>query len=106
MFNPPARRNPREVKQLLAELQQWLRKEPTAGVVAGTLDLRPPGSAEGFRIDLGTVDFTPLHYVALADAALERAHERFAEAGLEHRELMEKIERARAELDLQVETAH
>ena len=101
MVNPPARRNPREVKQLLAELQCWLRKEPTAGVLAGTLDLRPPGSEEGFRIDLGTVDFTPLHYVVLADAALERAHERLAAAELESRDFLERIERARAELDLQ-----
>lgn len=51
-----------------------LKASPDAGFIAGTLHLA--SWREGYRIDVGAVDFTAVHWVALAHSALKHAAEK------------------------------
>lgn len=82
---------------LLAEFSYSRALNRNAGVVAGTLYLSPDGNS--FTIDLGAVDFGPIHWVALADSALEHALKRLTEVPDPPADLMASVMRSRAELD-------
>lgn len=86
-----------EENELLAEFAEWRALDPRAGVVAGTLNIPP--DCNDFTIDLGAVGFGPVHWVALADAALEHALKKLSVMPDPPADLMASIMRSRAELD-------
>lgn len=88
-----------EERTLMQALKGWLGNRPDAGMICGVVELEAP--EDGARINFGTVDCTPTHLVAAADALLERAAERMASMVLddETRALIAQIEQARTVLD-------
>lgn len=76
-----------------------MRRWPDAGVVAGVINIH----ARKNKVDhlIGTVDFTSVHYAALADAALERAIERMTAMAPPPTNLIAMCLRAREALDFE-----
>lgn len=95
-----ANRSARDVAEeckLLAEFTELRRDNPQAGIVVGTLDIPP--DCNDFTIDLGACDFGVVHWVALADSALEHALKLMTEMPDPPADLMASIMRSRAEID-------
>lgn len=90
-------------RKLLAEFAELRRDNPQAGIVVGTLDIPP--DCNDFTVDLGACDFGPVHWVALADSALEHALRLLTEMPDPPADLMASIMRSRAELDFADDTA-
>ncbi|MFC5391660.1 hypothetical protein [Bosea vestrisii] len=98
-----AARDVTEERKLLAEFAELRRDNPQAGIVVGTLDIPP--DCYDFSIDLGACDFGLVHWVALADSALEHALKLMTEMPDPPADLMASIMRSRAEIDFADDSA-
>jgi len=87
----------REIDALISKMRRGIRAEPAAGVVIGTLHIHD-GTVD---IAVGAEGFSPMHWVALGDAALEWAHKRLAALPGDNRDHLMMIERARTALDFE-----
>lgn len=92
-------RDAREMREMTDAFRRTLKDRPAAGVVTAVVDL----DAESDRSDVWawTVDMSPVHLAALAEALLERAGQRFAAMPMDDDLLkcLRGIEAARAALD-------
>ncbi len=93
------KRNLKEVQSILTGMRSSMRRWPAAGVVAGVVNI----DLDRNNVDhlIGTVDFGGVHYVALADAALERAIERMSAMSDPPLGLIRQCSAARACLDFE-----
>ena len=85
-----------EELQLLAELDALLHEDPSAGAIAGVVEVE--GAGKVLRSEVNTVGFSGLHCLALAATLLQRASEELCATGPTR--LVRKIETAVAALDL------
>ena len=97
------RRREADIADLLASMRKNLRTWPDARPVIGVVQVMPwagetPGTVE---VAVGGSDFGPVHWVALADQALEWAAKRMAAVPGDNRENLLAIDRARAALDFE-----
>lgn len=96
-------RRAEEIAAMMEVLHNGMRDQPQAGVVAGTLCIGGPNG--GWTIDVAAVDFEAIHWVALADSALEWAANKMKAEHAPDRDLIMQIHAARAVLGFEVDSA-